>query len=88
MYARVRIVDTGILTPWPGVDLTAPPPEVRFRIICEPLLLGVLPQTLLPTVIGIVAVVLASSMLVGPVNQYLAVVVDEARADIAKDKAE
>jgi hypothetical protein len=88
MYGRVRIVDTGILTPWPGVDLNAPPPDVRFRVICEPLLLGVLPHTLLPTVVGILAVVLASSMLVGPVNRYLAMAVDEARADIAKDKTE
>jgi hypothetical protein len=85
-YARVRVIDTGVRTPWPGVNLMAPAPDVRFRIICEPLLLGIIPQTLLPTVLSLVLVALVMSMLVGPVNKYLIQVADEARREIVNNK--
>jgi hypothetical protein len=87
-YARIRVVNTGIRTPWPGVNVTAPPPDVRFRVICEPLLLGILPQTLLPTIVCLIAVIAVASTMVCPINRYLGRLSDEVRDEISKRKIE
>jgi hypothetical protein len=56
-YAWVRVVDAGVRTPWPGVDLTVPPPDVQFRLTYEPLVFGLLPQILVPAALFILPVI-------------------------------
>lgn len=90
MFARIRLVDTGVQTESdakPPHTTTAPVP-VPFIVTLEPLILGVLPASLLPTVAVIVLVaVVAGFLVVPPVYRYLANLADEVRKETATAKS-
>jgi hypothetical protein len=70
-YARVRVVDSGVRRPWPGADLTAPPPDVQFRLTYEPLVFGLLPQILVPAALFILPVIVLAIIGSFNMNYYL-----------------
>ena len=85
MYARIRVVDTGVLTPTrENIQSTPTPPPVPFMLIVEPLYLGVIPESVLPTLKLLVPVVVIALLLVPYVNRYLDGVAANARRQIHK----
>lgn len=60
-YARIRLVDTGVLTP---SDHARAVDRIPFNVIVEPLYFGVLPASTAPTLAFILALILATATLV------------------------
>ena len=89
MYARVRVVDAGVRTPIvDGSHQRATPEPVPFILILEPLYGGVLPASVLPTVVFLCIVVfVAARWVVPPVQQYLYAVADEVRKEVVIKRA-
>ncbi|KAI0652643.1 hypothetical protein C8Q79DRAFT_897465 [Trametes meyenii] len=82
-FARIRLVDAGVLTPSPANEGRGVEP-VPFIVTVEPLYLGVLPMSLLPTVVFLLIVAAAAGFVVLPrVNRYLFTVAEEVQAEIS-----
>ncbi|KAI0696023.1 hypothetical protein C8T65DRAFT_583767 [Cerioporus squamosus] len=82
MLARIRLVSGGVLMP-AALQKNATLQSVPFIVTVEPLLLGVLPGSVIPTVACILLVGLAARILVfPPVSRYLGSVADQVRAEI------
>jgi len=65
MYARIRLVDTGVRNPsHPLLDAVSD--TVPFIVKLEPLHLGVLPESVIPTILAILLVAGASALFVVP----------------------
>ncbi|KAJ6601365.1 hypothetical protein DFH09DRAFT_561126 [Mycena vulgaris] len=81
-YARIRARDAGVRTP--SRNATIPPPAtVTVIITLEPLLLGVLPATLLPFLLVAAPVLaLVGALLLPAVQGYVAGLVREARREL------
>lgn len=84
MFARIRLVDTGVRPP----AAAAPAEPVPFAVLLEPLYFGVVPASVVPIVAFLVPVVLCAAWVVAPfVNAQLARVADQARKEIVLMKA-
>jgi len=80
LYAKIRLIDTGVPTP-----SSHPPPiqTVAFLAILEPLYFGLIPQSLVPTVLFLIPVILLSGFFVFPkILAYLEGVVEVARKEV------
>ena len=82
-YARLRAHSTGRRVPRARAPPARPAPA-RFTLIVEPLLWGVLPRSLVPTLLALFAAVGVSSWLVPRVLSRLCHVAHEARAEADK----
>ena len=83
MYARIRVVSTGVLTPSHAHRFPAPDP-ISFMVAVEPLYFAVLPGSVVPTILVIVAVATIAGAFVVPfVTKRLKAVADDVRAEIA-----
>jgi len=69
-YARIRAVDTGVLTPSPTSAQHVVEP-VPFNLILEPLYLGVLPASLVPTITYLVILAGAAYLAFPSIHSYL-----------------
>ncbi|KAK0234237.1 hypothetical protein IW262DRAFT_1291106 [Armillaria fumosa] len=78
-YARIRLVDTGVVTPGISVDR---PTAVPFTVILEPLYFGVLPASVVPTLYFLIAVVLLAATALPWINAYLEGYALKARREI------
>ncbi|KAG7451813.1 uncharacterized protein BT62DRAFT_880984 [Guyanagaster necrorhizus] len=78
-YARIRLVDTGVLTPGKSVDRSTPIP---FTVVLEPLYFGVLPASVVPILYFLVPVVLLAALTLPWINAYLESVALKARREI------
>ena len=79
MFARIRLVSAGV-----PVQRNATPQPVPFMVTIEPLLFGVIPGSVIPTVACLLFVGLAAGFLVvPPVNRYLGEVAERVRAKTA-----
>ncbi|KAI0801365.1 hypothetical protein C8Q74DRAFT_486746 [Fomes fomentarius] len=88
MFARIRLVDTGVQTESDAIVPSTTTAPVPFIVTLEPLVLGVLPASLLPTIAVIVLVaVVAGFFVVPPVYRYLANLADEVRKETATAKS-
>lgn len=80
-HARIRLVDTGVRNPTLSAD-----PElnglVPFIVILEPLLLNVLPATVLPTVLFLIPTLAVSLILLPHLFQYLSNIAFKAQAEL------
>ena len=82
MYARIRLVDTGVRPPSETSVETKPTP---FNIILEPLYLGVLPASMLPVLLFLAPVLLFASCFVVPrIHGYLRKVANDVRAEFGE----
>lgn len=86
-YARVRVVDIGVRTPtaeYKALLLQGPikPTPVPFMLILEPLYLGILPATLLPTVGLLILVAIVASLALPMVKRYLQAIAAQVREEI------
>ncbi|KAG6841576.1 hypothetical protein C0991_009611 [Blastosporella zonata] len=81
-YARIRLVDTGILTPSTPSTKPDSPAPVPFILVLEPLYFGVLPPSVVP-VLGYIAIVsLFAWMSVPRIIKYLEMIAVEARKEL------
>ena len=91
MFARIRAIDTGVPTPFPaGNNASARhKAEVAFIVVVEPLHFGVLPATVVPAVLMLMAVAVGAATLVLPtVSKYLNAMADAVREEIADAQCE
>jgi hypothetical protein len=83
MFAHIKVVDeTG------GISATTAAQHVTFRVILEPLIMGVLPASVRPTVLAIVVVASLAALAVPWINRYLERLAQNAIEETAKAKAE
>ena len=88
MYARIRAVSTGVITPshahryrYPTLD------PVKFMVAVEPLHFGALPGSVVPTILAIVAAAaVAGAFVVPSVTRRLVAVADDVRTEIASQR--
>lgn len=84
MYAQVRLVNGGVRTPTFDSLATLYEDIVPFIVILEPLYLGVLPASVLPTVLLLTLVVACSALFVVPfTSRHVSTLAKQARAEIA-----
>jgi hypothetical protein len=83
-YARIRVVDIGVLTPTPDLSPSAPQAvePIPFVLILEPLYLGILPASLLPTVCFLVPLLLGAALVTPWIISYLDHFVQQARQEL------
>ncbi|OAX39225.1 hypothetical protein K503DRAFT_103161 [Rhizopogon vinicolor AM-OR11-026] len=83
-YARIRAVDAGVLTPTPDLPPSAAQAvePIPFILILEPLYLGILPASLLPTVCFLVPLLLAAALATPWIIGYLDHFVQQARQEL------
>ena len=85
-FARIRAIDTGVLTPSPAGTNSSVGREaaVSFIVTAEPLYFGALPATVVPTVLMLVAVAVGAVAFVLPtVSKYLNAMADAVREEAA-----
>jgi hypothetical protein len=80
-FARIRAVSTGVLTPWSGVNVSAIPGDVSFNVILEPLLFGVLPRSLVPTILFLLSALAIAACAAPIIHRYI-----RAEAETARDE--
>ena len=86
-YARIRVISSGVLTPSHAHRHRTLDP-VSFMIAVEPLYFGVLPASVVPTVLTVVAVAVVGGLFVVPfVTKRLMAIADEVRAEISRAHA-
>ncbi|KAK0209257.1 hypothetical protein DFS33DRAFT_520428 [Desarmillaria ectypa] len=78
-YARIRLVDTGVVAPGMSVDR---PAAVPFTVVLEPLYFGVLPASVLPTLYFLIPIVLLAAVSLPWINAYLEDVALKARREV------
>lgn len=83
-YARIRLVDTGVRTPsWSGADTTHSLAEpVPFIVLLEPLYLGLLPLSIVPTVLFLAPLCIAALIFAHYVTGQLSNLADKARVEL------
>ncbi|KIK71606.1 hypothetical protein GYMLUDRAFT_341290 [Collybiopsis luxurians FD-317 M1] len=82
-YARIRVLDTGVISPLSG--FTEVPP-VRFIVTLEPLYFGIVPATLIPFLWVLLPAIAVSILAVPYVNAYLQQVAVAAKREMAGKK--
>ena len=80
MYAHIRVVDE--------TDISACPQSVVFRIILEPLIVGVLPISVQPTILALTLVTALATLAVPWINRYFERLARNAMEESAKASAE
>ncbi|KDQ15670.1 hypothetical protein BOTBODRAFT_31554 [Botryobasidium botryosum FD-172 SS1] len=90
-FARIRAKSKGILTPiqrprtGDAESLASPEPEpVQFHLIVERLHFGLVPESLIPTIYTLIAVILSASAFVPYVYTFLAKTAEGARVELAQ----
>ena len=82
MHARIRLVDTGVRNPISPLALTGTE-QVPFTIILEPLYLGAIPATVIPTVILLITLIAFSTLCLLPsLNRYLGDIAKQAQSEL------
>lgn len=81
-FARIRLVDTGVLAPTAS-DVGVTPLSVPFDVILEPLLLGLVPASLAPTIGALLLVALAGFAVFRVINRYFNGLATEARKELS-----
>ncbi|TBU26792.1 hypothetical protein BD311DRAFT_866514 [Dichomitus squalens] len=82
-YARIRVINSGVLTPSHAHRYLILDP-VSFVVAVEPLYLGVLPKSVVPTVFAIVAITTLAGWLVVPfVTKHLMAIAGQVKAEIS-----
>ncbi|KAG6874364.1 hypothetical protein C0995_015100 [Termitomyces sp. Mi166 len=83
-YARIRLVDIGVLTP---SHAASPKPAssipIPFILILEPLYLGVLPPSVVPVLAYIFIVFMIACVIVPPLIRYLEGIASQARTELS-----
>ncbi|KAJ8508630.1 hypothetical protein ONZ45_g9125 [Pleurotus djamor] len=90
-YARIRLVDVGVLTPKSNASSSSSshvPGAVSFTLILEPLYLGVIPASLTPTLLLIMPVIAAAFFIVPRIWAYLEAIAQEARRENPRTKSD
>ena len=92
MYARIRPINTGVLAPWAqraiSLNLTRSKAmrdygKVEFITVLEPLRFGGIPETLLPTILFLIPLVLVTGFVVFPrIHTYIERIARAARAEL------
>ncbi|OJT04579.1 hypothetical protein TRAPUB_4849 [Trametes pubescens] len=83
-FARIRLISEGVFTPSPSNEGRAIEP-VPFIVAVEPLLLGVVPESLLPTLLLLIAlVVVAGSFVLPRILKHLFAAADQVRIETAQ----
>ncbi len=83
-FARIRLISEGVFTPSPSNEGRAIE-SVPFIVAVEPLLLGVVPQSLLPTLLLLLAlVVVAGSFVLPRILKHLFAAADQVRIETAQ----
>ena len=80
-YARIRVVDIGVRPP--SAKPSEPEP-IPFILVLEPLYLGVLPATVLPTIMFLVPLVFFAGLAVPSVYRYLSRIAEKSREELKK----
>lgn len=80
-YARLRLVDTGVRIPTLSADLQSTG-LVPFNVILEPLLLNVLPATVLPTIVVLIPTIVVVTMALPYIFRYLTKVAAKAQGEL------
>lgn len=96
MYARIRPINVGVLAPWAQRAISLNQTlsralkdygKVEFITILEPLWLGGIPETLLPTIAFLVPLVLIAGFAVFPrIHVYIAGIARDARAELKENR--
>jgi len=96
MYARIRPVNIGVLAPWAQRAISLNQTlsralegygKVEFITILEPLRLGGVPETLLPTIAFLIPLVLIAGFEVFPrIHAYIARIARDARAELEEKR--
>ncbi|KAI0354756.1 hypothetical protein OH77DRAFT_489360 [Trametes cingulata] len=82
-YARIRLISQAVFTPSPATRNRTVEP-VPFMVIVEPLYLGVIPASLVPTLATLLALVAVTAFFVLPrIHAYLSAVADQVRSETA-----
>ncbi|EIW63847.1 uncharacterized protein TRAVEDRAFT_16119 [Trametes versicolor FP-101664 SS1] len=82
-YARIRLVSEGVFTPSPANEGRTVEP-VPFIVAVEPLILGLVPESLLPTLLLLLALVVVAGSLVLPrILKHLVAVAAQVRVESA-----
>ncbi|KAL0952013.1 hypothetical protein HGRIS_008662 [Hohenbuehelia grisea] len=91
-YARIRLVNTGVLTPEAHTDPSqaSPSPDtqaldnepVPFVLVLEPLHFGVLPGSVVPVLVLLVPILVFAVLAVPRLNVYLEKLAQEARKEL------
>lgn len=97
MYARIRPVNVGVLAPWAqraislnrtGSRALKDYGKVKFITILEPLRLGGVPETLLPTIAFLLLLVLIAGLAVFPrIHLYIAKIACDAQAELEEKRS-
>lgn len=96
MYARIKAINTGVLAPWArrAIALNQTRSQamrdygkVEFITILEPLRLGSIPETLLPTIVFLVPLVLVAGFVVFPrIHAYIERIARQARVELEQKR--
>ncbi|EMD32584.1 hypothetical protein CERSUDRAFT_118623 [Gelatoporia subvermispora B] len=87
--ARIRLVDTGLLTPTSSFRSDGVVDPVPFIVLLEPLYMGVLPASVLPVVLFIIAVAFVAVRVVLPLVEHrIYSAVQEAKVEFSTRKLE
>lgn len=96
MYARIRPVNVGVLAPWAQRAISLNQTlnralkeygKVEFITILEPLLLGAVPETLLPTIAFLIPLVLIAGLAVFPrIHAYIARIARDAQVELKQKR--
>jgi len=83
-YARIRVADAGVLTPTPDhpPSATRAVEPIPFVLVLEPLYLGILPASLLPTLCFFVPLLLGAAIATPWIIGYLDHFVQQARQEL------
>ena len=83
MYAHIRAVDET-----DSMFTSESSRRVVFHIVLEPLIMGVLPASVQPTIVIIVLAASMTALVVPWINQYLERLAKQARAEVTGAKIE
>ncbi|KAG6887620.1 hypothetical protein C0992_011443 [Termitomyces sp. T32_za158] len=84
-YARIRLVDIGVLTPFASSKPTSPTP-IPFILALEPLYFGVLPSSIVPVLAYIFGAFIMACMIVPPLVKYFDGTASQARKELLWDR--
>ncbi|KAG5653906.1 hypothetical protein H0H81_009498 [Sphagnurus paluster] len=84
-YARIRVVDTGVLTPGYQAATTQPagPVPVPFVLALEPLYFGFLPPSIIPVLGYIVVAIIACCLALPKIYKHLESIALQAKQELA-----
>ncbi|KAJ4470916.1 hypothetical protein J3R30DRAFT_3710872 [Lentinula aciculospora] len=82
-FARIRIVDTGVISPLSGITKVS---SIPFVVTLEPLYFGVIPASVVPLLWVLLPILSVSALLVPYANVFLQDVAAAARREMNKKK--